>query len=108
MSVRVWIGLAITVAWAGSSIARVREARRSGATQDYGHPVADSLLLLISALVLAGALALVTSFVGTHRGESRYLGYGVLLLMGAGLTWACNGILRRSRRLKSQAKTDAD
>jgi hypothetical protein len=89
MSGRAWVGLAITVFFLSSAYARIKKERRSGVIQDYGHPVADSLLLLVSALVLAGALALVFSLVGTHGGGSRYIAYAVLLLLGAGLTWSC-------------------
>jgi hypothetical protein len=79
MGGRAWVGLAITVFFLSSAYGRIKKERRSGVVQDYGHPVADSLLLLVSAPVLAGALALVFSLVSTHGGGSRYIAYAVLL-----------------------------
>jgi hypothetical protein len=73
MGGRAWVGLAITVFFLSSAYGRIKKERRSGVIQDYGHPVADSLLLLVSALVLASALALVFSLVGTHGGGSDTL-----------------------------------
>jgi glycerol uptake facilitator-like aquaporin len=71
MSVGAWIGLAITVFFLGSGYARIKKERRSGVTHDYGHAVADSLLLLVSALLLAAVLALVVFLIGTHRHTSE-------------------------------------
>jgi len=105
MSGRAWIGLAITVFFLGSAYAKIKKERRSGVIQDYGHPVAESLLLLVSALLLAAGLELLVFLSATHRREVHYLAYVVLLPLGAVLTRSCNRILRKRRRMRSVAES---
>ncbi|HEX3742117.1 MAG TPA: hypothetical protein VHV29_20630 [Terriglobales bacterium] len=50
------VGLFSLVFIIGNGLAIARRERRSGEVQDYGHPIKDNLLLLASAIVLAGAM----------------------------------------------------
>lgn len=94
----VWVGLAIMVVWFGFTYVRIRRERKSGATQSYGHPVLDSVLLLGSALVLISVLMLLVFRFGNRRHGPHYFEDTVLLCIGLGLTWVCNGFLQRSKK----------
>lgn len=98
MDYGVWIGLVIMAVWFGSTFVRIKRERRTGITQDYGHPVLDSVLLLGSAFVLISVIALLVFRFGNHRHGPHYFEDAVLLCIGAGLTWLCNGCLQRSKK----------
>lgn len=100
MNLRAWIGVGLIVLYLGGGYLRVRAQRRSGATQSFGHPVLDNVMLFISALLLAGALGLVIWFLKSksHSVEAHVLAYLLLLTVGGALTWFCNKILRRAKK----------
>ena len=100
---RAWIGLVILCVWIGGAYLRVRARRRSGAIKDFGHPVLDQFLLLVSGLLLSGLMGVAFFlFAGfqSHPVNERILIYGVGLAAGGSLTWLCNALLRRVRRRK--------
>jgi hypothetical protein len=100
MNLRVWEGLALFAVYFGGACFRIRAKRRSGATTSFGHPLLDNLLLLVSGLLLAGALSLAFWLIRGNADhiEARFVFYVVLLAAGGLFTWLCNGILRRMNK----------
>jgi hypothetical protein len=100
MDLRAWIGLGLIVLYLGGGYLRVRSQRRSGATHSFGHPVLDNVLLFISGLLAAGTLGFALWFLKSHshRIETRFFTYILLLTLGGALTWLCNLILRSTRK----------
>ena len=97
MSQSAWLGLAIMIAYLGYGYFKVREGRRSGKTQSFGHPVLDAFLLFASGLLLTMAMVLLFLLFGSQRQGARLLAYVLLLLLGGVLTWLSNRILRRPK-----------
>jgi hypothetical protein len=98
-----WVGLVLIILFFGRGDLRVRADRRSGLTQSFGHPKLDSLLLLVSGLVLALALALglwlLKIFqIDSNRHDIRFLVCVLMLMLAAGLWWTCSQILRRAQK----------
>lgn len=86
----------------GNGIVLVRHRRRSGKTQNYGHPVKDQLLLLTSAIVVTGVFLVVLWWLGpkaprvrTFSGEALVLFF---LLLAAGVSWLANSLLRERKQ----------
>jgi ABC-type xylose transport system permease subunit len=74
---------------------KVRADRRSGRTQSFGHPVLDAFLLFVAALLLTTTIVLLFIYFDSHFQGARWLVYMLLLLLGGGLTWLSNRVLRR-------------
>jgi drug/metabolite transporter (DMT)-like permease len=89
----------VFIVWNGLAIAR-RE-RRSGEVQDYGHPIKDNLLLLASAIFLAGAMMAGFRWVEkkTHEVDAlgRPLFLAIFLPLAAGISYLANRFLRGGR-----------
>jgi hypothetical protein len=93
---RAWLGLVLIAIYFGGACLRIRSRRRSGATTSFDHPLLDNLFLLISGLLLAGALGLALWLLKANasRLETRFVSYVILLALGGFLTWLCTAILR--------------
>jgi len=100
MDLRAWIGFGLIVLYLAGGYLRIRTDRRSGATQSFGHSVLDNVLLFISGLFTAGTLGFALWFLKSHshRIETRFFTYMLLLTLGGALTWFCNEILRSSKK----------
>jgi uncharacterized membrane protein YdcZ (DUF606 family) len=95
------MALLLIVAYLGGGFLRVRSQRQTGVTHSFGHPVLDSLLLLLSGLLLAGTVVGVVALLKNghaHPIKNRMIAYPLVVLAGGALTWLCGGILRRSRK----------
>jgi ABC-type xylose transport system permease subunit len=90
-----WFGLALMIVYLGYGYFKVRAERRSGKTQSFGHPVLDAFLLFVAALLLTTAMVLIFFYFGSHFQGARWFVYILLLLLGGGLTWFSNRVLRR-------------
>ena len=102
MDQRAWEGLVLIVVFLGSAYLRVRAQRRVGAaTQSFGHPARDQLLLFASGLTLAAILG-ATLFLlrdgRLHPIKDRMIAYPLAILAGLLLTYVCNRVLRRSNK----------
>ncbi len=100
MNLRAWMGIGLLVAYLGGGYLRIRAQRRSGATQSFGHPVLDNILLLIAGLLLAASLGLALWLfkIKPHSVEARFFAYLLLLTLGGALAWFCNKLLRHTKR----------
>jgi hypothetical protein len=94
-------GLLFLVVIIGNGLAIARRERRSGEVQDYGHPIKDNLLLLVSAIALAGAMMAGVWWVDekTHDVEAlgRPLFLVIFLPLAAGISYLANRLLRGRR-----------
>jgi hypothetical protein len=78
-----------------------RRERRSGEVQDYGHPIKDNLLLLASAILLAGAMMAGFWWVDkkTHDVDAlgRPLFLAIFFPLAAGISYLAKRFLRGGR-----------
>jgi prepilin signal peptidase PulO-like enzyme (type II secretory pathway) len=98
MNLCTWMGLLLVGIFLAGSYLRVRARRRAGIVRDFGHPVLDNLLVLVSGLLLAAFLAVAVFLVRLRHFDpvkERAIGYPLLILAGSLITWLCNWVLRR-------------
>jgi hypothetical protein len=95
---KAFVGFLWVVIIIGSGVVLARRERRSGDVQSYGHPVKDNLLLLVSGIVLAGAMFAAFWWVDPLV-RDPVLAKNVLALpllaVAAAITWLANRALRR-------------
>jgi hypothetical protein len=95
------VGLLFLVFIIGNGLAIARRERRSGDVRDYGHPVKDNLLLLASAIVLAGAMMAGIWWLDkkTHDVDAlgRPLFIAIFLPLAAGMSYLANRFLQGGR-----------
>ncbi len=95
------VGLLFLVVIIGNGLAIARRERRSGEVQDYGHPIKENLLLLASAIILAGAMMAGFWWVDkrTHDVEAlgRPLFIAIFLPLAGGISYLANRFLRGGR-----------
>ena len=95
---KAFVGFLWIVIIIGSGVVLVRRERRSGDVQSYGHPVKDNFLLLVSGIVLAGAMFAGFWWVDPLVRDpvlAKYVLTLPLLAVAAGITWLANRALRR-------------
>jgi hypothetical protein len=101
---KLWIGLLAFLLVVGNGVSIIRRGRKSGKAQSYGHPTEDFLLLISCALVLIGLIAVLFLFLGPklpEKGSSgKYLIIPLIAMVGSGLTFVSNRILRHKPKGK--------
>jgi len=95
------VGFLCIVVIVGYGLFLTKRDRRSGKVQSHGCPLLDNLLLLVSGIVVAAAMAVTLWWMGPSATRSNTLGRVVFDLafvaFAAGVTYIANLLLRRER-----------